>query len=221
VTALGLLPADQVRKAALLAFGTSVLLGFYLAALGGWPIVLIGLLSLLAGYCYSLGPYPLSGSPFGEALVVAFFGVAAVSGTAFLHGLAPEGRVLLLGGVIGLPAAAVLLVNNHRDRVQDAATGRRTLAILIGERRARGLYAALLALACGGGWLLVRPCAAGTAVFAPAALLAALLISRMMAWPVSPRLNQLIAGTSLFQILLLAALAGSAALCAAGGHGHG
>lgn len=217
VTALGLLKARQVRTGALLACGLAVLAGLYLALIGGWPIVVLGIVSLATGFLYSMGPYPLSGSPLGEGLVILFFGIAAVCGTGYLHGMLPDGRAVLLGLIIGLPAAAVLLVNNHRDRVQDARAGRRTLAILIGEQASRGVYALLLLTALALSLALARTCTAGPVALAPAALLAAILIRAMTRLPVSARLNRLIAGTSAFQALILAALVVSAALCGDGG----
>ncbi|WP_116132282.1 1,4-dihydroxy-2-naphthoate octaprenyltransferase [Tropicimonas sp. IMCC34043] len=212
MTSLGLLSAEHVRVAALLSFAVATLFGLYLAMLGGWPVVVIGLSSLAMGYLYSMGPYPLSGSPLGEGLVVAFFGVTAVAGTAYLNGAPVTLQSLCLGFVIGLPAAAVLLVNNHRDRVSDARSGRRTLAILLGVAGARRLYAGLLAASLLGALALGRPGPAGLLAFLPAAVLGALLIRALFRFPVSARLNRLIAGTSVFQILLLGAVVISGAL---------
>lgn len=203
LTALGLLDGARVRQGAALAFAFAVFGGLYLTALGGWPIVAIGLVSLALGYLYSMGPWPLSGQPFGEALVVAFFGVVAVSGTAWLQGVAPFGtETLRLGAIIGLPAAAVLMLNNHRDRVQDARAGRRTLAIVIGPTAARLAYFGFLlgALALA---LWARP----SLPLAPAGVLALWLGHAMWHWPISARLNRLLGQTALFQMLLLAGLA--------------
>lgn len=199
MTALGLLKAPQVRRGALAAFGVAVLAGLYLTALGGWPIVAIGLASLAFGYLYSMGPYPMSGLPFGEALVILFFGLVAVSGTAWLQDVAPLApQTLALGAMIGLPGAAVLMLNNHRDRAQDARAGRRTLAIVIGDRPSRLVYFAfLLGALAVAAWL--RP----ALTLAPAGLLALWLGHAMWHWPISARLNRLIAQTALFQMLLL------------------
>lgn len=203
LTALGLLDGARVRQGAALAFAVAVLGGLYLSALGGWPIVAIGLVSLALGYLYSMGPWPLSGLPFGEALVVAFFGVVAVSGTAWLQGVAPMApETLRLGLIIGLPAAAVLMLNNHRDRVQDARAGRRTLAILIGPTAARLAYFGFLL-----GALALALWAKPSLTLAPAGALALWLGHAMWHWPVSARLNRLLGQTALFQLLLLAGLA--------------
>ncbi|MFY0311849.1 1,4-dihydroxy-2-naphthoate octaprenyltransferase [Leisingera sp. D0M16] len=216
MTSLGLLAAEHVRAGALLAFVFASASGLYLTVLGGWPIAVLGLVSLSLGFCYSMGPYPLSGSPVGEALVIAFFGIAAVSGTAYLHGVPPNGKILLLGVVIGLPAAAVLLANNHRDRQQDARSGRRTLAIVIGIQASRALFAVLLLSSIAGSVFLVQPCALGALSFVPAAALAGFLIKLMACLPVSSSLNRLIFGTSVFQVLILLALVVSVAICSKG-----
>ncbi len=202
MTALGLLDAGAVRRGAALSFGIAGVAGLFLAGIGGWPVIALGLVSLALGFLYSMGPVPLSGQPVGEALVVGFFGVAAVSGTGWLMGLAPlAGETLLWGIMIGLPGAAVLMLNNHRDRVQDARAGRHTLAVLVGEGGARASYAAFLAGALGLGALL----APSPWLLAPAGL--GLWLSVAMArWPVSVRLNRLLGLTALFQLMLLLAV---------------
>lgn len=199
MTALGLLDGATVRRGALAAFGVAVLAGLYLVGIGGWPIMVIGLASLAFGYLYSMGPVPMSGLPFGEALVILFFGLVAVSGTAWLQGVAPFApQTLALGLVIGFPAAAVLMLNNHRDRAQDERAGRRTLAILLGERGARLVYFGLL-LAGLGIAASVWP---GLSLL-PAGAMALWLGHAMWHWPVSARLNRLLAQTAGYQILLL------------------
>lgn len=200
LTALGLLDGAQVRRGAAASFAVAVAGGLYLTALGGWPVVAIGLVSLLLGYLYSMGPWPMSGQPFGELLVITFFGLVAVSGTAWLQDVDPlSAASLRLGLIIGLPAAAVLLLNNHRDRAQDVRAGRRTLAILIGSTGARLLYFALLVGALAlAGWANLSPW------LLPASLLALWLGHAMWHWPVSARLNRLLGQTALFQILLVA-----------------
>lgn len=213
VTALGLLSAGHVRIAAMTAFGFAAILGAFLAVAGGWPIVALGICSLALGYLYSMGPYPLSGTPLGEILVILFYGIAAVTGTAWLNGTAMDAGSVALGAVIGLPAAAVLLVNNHRDRVSDARAGRRTLAILIGPKRSRWLYCGFLSLSLCGAIVLSAPCPAGWLAFVPPAALGAWLTRHMLQTPVSRALNGLIARTSLYQMLLLGAMGAALLLC--------
>jgi 1,4-dihydroxy-2-naphthoate octaprenyltransferase len=202
MVALGLLGGTEVKRAAAASFALAALAGLYLALVGGWPVIAVGLVSLMLGFFYSMGPRPLSGLPFGELLVILFFGLVAVSTTAWLQEVDPFApRTLLLGLTIGLPAAAVLMLNNHRDRVQDARAGRRTLAIVIGDRAARAVYVASLAAAVALAALMV----ASLWLLLPAAL-ALWLSAAIMRLPVSARLNALIGRTALFQLVLLIAI---------------
>ena len=146
VTAAGWATATQVKKGAQIAFGLAFILGVYLAILGGWPIIAIGLTSLAAGAAYSGGPRPISYTPLGELFVWGFFGVLAVVGTHWLQTGHTTAAAWISGASLGLPAAAVLLVNNLRDRVEDTAAGRRTLAAVLGEQRSRHLYALFMLL---------------------------------------------------------------------------
>ncbi len=148
VTAAGLLAAASVERGAAACFAGAALGGLYLVFLGGWPILTLGLLSILCGWLYSSGPRPISATPFGEIFVIAFFGLGATCGTYWLAVERPGHAAFLApivaGLALGLFAAAVLLFNNHRDRVEDARNGRRTLAILLGPQGSAALYAALM-----------------------------------------------------------------------------
>ncbi len=212
MTGLGLLDAGMVRRAAVLAFGVAAGVGLWLAMIGGWPVVAIGLVSLGLGYFYSMGPRPLSHTALGEALVVLFFGIIAVGGTVYLHGQPLSGMVLLVGIITGLPAAAVLLLNNHRDRELDQIAGRRTLAIVIGLTATRRLYAVLLIAALSGGFAVAVSNAKSMLPLMPAVGLAVILAATMARTQISPRLNRLIAGTVGFQMLLLLGIAVAMAL---------
>jgi 1,4-dihydroxy-2-naphthoate octaprenyltransferase len=207
MTALGLLGAGEVRAGAAAAFLVAALAGSWLVVLGGWPIAAIGVVSLALGYLYSMGPFPLSATPVGELLVIAFFGVVAVAGTVWLHGAPVTPDVLSAGFFLGLPAASVLLVNNHRDRVSDAAGGRRTLAILIGENASRAAFSALN-LSAFGGLLWVHGVCRDNALAIAAVAIFALYLSWLMAiLAVSRALNGVLALTALYQFALLAAFA--------------
>jgi 1,4-dihydroxy-2-naphthoate octaprenyltransferase len=144
VSERGWLSPRQVLACAHAAFALAVLCGGVLVWAGGWPILAIGAVSVLAGYAYSAGPWPISRGPLGELFVIVFFGIVAVGGVVYLNAGALTPVALLAGLIMGLPAAAVLLVNNTRDRVGDARAGRRTLAILLGPARARLAYAGLM-----------------------------------------------------------------------------
>lgn len=207
MTALGLLDGTTVRKAAGLSFAMAVLAGLPLVAAGGWPVIAVGLVSLLLGYAYSMGPLPLSHTPTGEVIVILFFGVVAVSGTAFVQGAEMSGDVALAGLIMGLPSSAVLLLNNHRDRHTDARAGRKTLAILLGVPGARLLYGLLLLAAAA----LLAALPAMRALPVAAMVLAAALLS-MAVWrtPVSAALNRFLPLTVFYQALLLAVMVLSA-----------
>jgi 1,4-dihydroxy-2-naphthoate octaprenyltransferase len=144
VTAAGLLDAATVEKGAAACFAAAVLGGLYLVAVGGWPILSLGLVSILCGWLYSSGPAPISATPFGELFVIAFFGLGATCGTFFLAAGRLDPSAVFAGVALGFFAAAVLLVNNHRDRIEDRRNGRRTLAILLGPRASAMLYVGLM-----------------------------------------------------------------------------
>jgi len=217
VTAAGLITARRVHGAALIAFAVASLCGLGLIVLGGWPILVIGVASLLCAVLYSSGPWPIAATPFGEVFVFIFFGLAAVAGTYYLHAGTVTPRALLLGAVVGLPAAAVLLVNNHRDRVSDARNGRKTLAIIAGVGGARILYGALLVAALAAATILAAPsCALGWLVLAPAMALTAWQSLRFARHPIDAGLNRMLAATAGLQAVLAASALIAILPCAAG-----
>jgi 1,4-dihydroxy-2-naphthoate octaprenyltransferase len=144
VTQAGLIAPGQVLAATLLVFGLAALVGLYLVALGGWPILLVGALSILAGLAYTGGPYPLGYHGLGDLFVFVFFGLVAVVGSAYLQ----TGQIELaaLGAALptGLLVTAILVVNNLRDAETDRAAGKMTLAARFGRRAARVEYAAFV-----------------------------------------------------------------------------
>ena len=143
--AMGWVSPGQMRVAMVLAFGAALLVGLYLLGVAGWPIFAVGLVSILAGYAYTGGPFPLGYHGLGEVTVFLFFGVVAVCGTLFVQSLRLEPIALLASIPVGALAAAVLVVNNLRDVEGDAAAGKRTLAVRWGRSGARVEYTALLA----------------------------------------------------------------------------
>ncbi len=144
-TAEGWLPEAAVHRAAMLVFAIAFLSGLTLVTVGGLPILIVGIVSVMAGLAYSGGPWPISHSCLGEVFVWLFFGLVAVAGTWFLHtGITPGWPALTAGAVVGSPAAGVLVVNNTRDREQDQANGRRTFPVVFGLDASRLEYAVLL-----------------------------------------------------------------------------
>jgi 1,4-dihydroxy-2-naphthoate polyprenyltransferase len=146
VTASGLLTAASVKRGATACFAAAALLGCYLVFVGGWPILLLGVLSIVSGWAYTGGPLPIAYTPFGELFVVAFFGVGAVCGTYWLCTTDVGAPAVETGFALGFLAGAVLLVNNYRDAEADARVGRKTLAIVVGPHISVWIYATLLLL---------------------------------------------------------------------------
>jgi len=143
-TQSGLIPAKQVKAGMLVAIILSVIPGLYLASVGGWPVILIGLFSFAAALAYSGGPYPLASHGLGDLFVFIFFGLVAVCGTYYVQALHLTRMVLIMGVLEGLLITAILVVNNLRDIHTDRQTGKRTLAVIIGERGSRIEYLLLL-----------------------------------------------------------------------------
>lgn len=204
VTALGWASPGRVRAMALACFLGAALVGLYLAWLGGWPILALGVASLAAGWAYSGGPRPIAYTALGELFVLAFFGLGAVGGTVWLQlgALAPE--VLVLGIAIGLPACAVLMANNYRDLEADRLVGRRTLAIRLGADGSKAAYAGMVLAPFA---VLMSPAAPdGGWVALAAAPMAIKLVLSFATTPRGPAFNAILAATAKFQ-LALAALA--------------
>lgn len=195
-TAQGWLSGARVKRGAALSFGAAFLLGIYLAAVGGWPIVALGLASLAAGYAYSGGFRPIAYSASGELFVFLFFGLFAVTGSHYLQTLTLSGAAAAAGAALGLLAAAVLTVNNYRDLESDRRAGRMTLCQRLGRERSRRLYALLL---LAPFLLLLHPAILFWALL-PALPLALLLIRRLYREPPGAGLNRLLAATARFQL---------------------
>jgi 1,4-dihydroxy-2-naphthoate octaprenyltransferase len=134
VTASGLIHARHVKMAAFACFGGAMLAGIPLLIRGGWPLLVIGLTSIAAGYVYTGGPYPLAYNGLGELFVMVFFGLVAVGGTYYLQVLGYGASAAIAGIAAGSLANVLLSVNNLRDAEGDAKTGKRTLAVRLGSR---------------------------------------------------------------------------------------
>ena len=166
VTQSGLISQDAVRRGIVIAFGLALIPGAWLVWVGGWTILAIGLLSILCGLAYTGGPWPFGYHGLGDLFVFIFFGLIAVTGTAYLQLGAWSSFSLAIAVPIGLLVTNILVVNNLRDLPTDRAAGKRTLAVRLGDRAARAQYIGATALAyiiptvmgfTGGGryWLLL------------------------------------------------------------------
>ena len=143
-TSTGLLTPREVRLAIVLAVAATILVGLPLVARWGLPVLLMGLGSVTAALAYMGGPRPIAYTPFGELMVFIFFGLIAVIGSGYIQLGTVTPALATAGAAIGALAAAVLVVNNHRDIAHDASTGRRTFGVRFGARASAGLYAVLM-----------------------------------------------------------------------------
>lgn len=147
VTQSGLLRPEQVRLGMVVTFTLAALAGLYLIAVGGWPILVIGMSSILAALAYSGGPFPLGSHGLGDLFVFIFFGLVAVGGTYYVQARALTAFILLAATPVGLLITDILVVNNLRDIESDARAGKHTLAVLLGDRGTRAEYVLLAAVA--------------------------------------------------------------------------
>ena len=144
VTQGGLIPATEVKVGMMMVFILSLIPGFYLLAVGGLPVLIIGLVCICAALVYSGGPFPLASHGLGDLFVFIFFGLVAVGGTYYVQALKLTPLIWLLGVIEGLLITAILVVNNLRDIESDRQTGKRTLAVIIGIRGSQIEYMLLL-----------------------------------------------------------------------------
>ena len=202
-TALGLLTPRQVRWATRGCFALATVFGLMLAWRGGWPILIAGVASALAAMAYSGGPRPISYTPFGDFVVFFFFGLVAVGGTYYLQTLSLTPGVLVAATMVGLPATAVLVVNNYRDLDPDTQVGKRTLAVCLGRAFTRWEYAVLMLapFALLGALARLTPLSATLLIPLLALPMAAALVRRFWHETPGPAFNALLARTAKFQVL--------------------
>lgn len=145
----GAITQDKIRPRVVLAtalasLASATLLGVYLCAETSWLLMAVGLVCMLVGYLYTGGPYPIAATPFGELFSGGFMGLGITLIAYFLQRGAVGLREIAVAVPVALLIAAILTANNIRDRVGDAASGRRTLAILLGHKGAVIFLASLL-----------------------------------------------------------------------------
>ena len=128
----GLLTTDKLKLGIIISFSLAILFGFYLVTIGGYMIILIGLLSIISGILYTSGPYPLGYNGLGDIFVFIFFGIIAVMGTYYLQTLTINVESFICGIIMGSLSTAILVVNNIRDVITDADSGKNTLAVKLG-----------------------------------------------------------------------------------------
>ena len=147
LVASGLATAAQVKRAAFISFGIASIAGIWLSLLSSPWLMVVGVAAIAAAWGYTGGKNPYGYSGLGEVSVFVFFGLTATIGTFYSQ----TGRVTALSILCAVPmgalSCAILVVNNIRDRAQDELVGKRTLAVRVGDSKARKGSVALLAIA--------------------------------------------------------------------------
>ena len=133
----GLISTSEMKLGIITVFGFAFLLGLYLVYAAGIVILIIGVISILAGFAYTAGPYPLAYNGLGDVFVFAFFGIVGTTGTYYLH----LHEFSLLSFLIAVPVGAlitnILVVNNYRDIEEDREADKYTLAVKLGKKFTR------------------------------------------------------------------------------------
>ncbi len=200
VTQSGLIAPQTVLAAGAACFTLAVAVGISLVARGGWPFVVVGLASVLAGWAYTGGPYPLGYHGLGDLFVMVFFGLVAVPGTFYAQALQLAPAVWPAAVAVGATGTMILVVNNLRDMETDARAGKHTLVVRFGRGFGRAEYVGLLLLA------LAMPVVMVALGWTRRPVLLALLAAPLV-WPPLSRvlrstgtaLNPALGGTARFQ----------------------
>ena len=197
VTTAGLLTPGQVKAGMVVVFGLAALAGLYLIAIGGWPILVVGVASILAAVAYTIGPLPFGYYGLGDVAVFVFFGLIAVVGTYYVQALRVTPLAILAAVPMGCLITGILVVNNIRDADTDRAAGKRTLAVLLGRRSARIEYIALIVVAYAIPFVLWLGLGLRPTVLLPALTLPlAIRLIRTVLDVLGPPLNRALGGTA-------------------------
>ena len=208
VTTAGLLTPGQVETGMWVVFGLAAVCGLYLINIGGWPILVIGLASIVSGIAYTGGPFPLGYNGLGDVFVFIFFGLAAVLGTYYVQAGPPALPAALAALAMGALVTNILVVNNVRDADTDRAAGKRTVAVLFGRPAARAEYVVLAVLAYAVPALLFFSAHASPWIFLPwLSLPLAVRHTRNLYSQTGPILNQTLGGTAQLAALFAALFA--------------
>lgn len=170
LTASGLATAQSVKRAAFIAFGLSAIAGLVLATMTSWWLIAVGAAAILAAWGYTGGKNPYGYIGLGELFVFIFFGLVATVGTYFVQVEVITLDSILIAIPMGTFSCALLAINNIRDRALDGPAGKKTLAVRLGDRKARYFFATLIALGYLATLLLFNPWILLTLLTAPIAV---------------------------------------------------
>jgi len=140
----GLTTPGNVKRAVVAAFGVALAAGSVLVIRVGWELIPVGIAAVAAGWFYTGGPRPYGYAGLGEAFVFTFFGLVATVGSTYVQLDHLTWLSAGCGVAVGSLATAILVVNNLRDIPGDQVSGKRTLAVRLGDNRTRFLYVALM-----------------------------------------------------------------------------
>lgn len=194
----GLIALDHLRIGILVTFALAAVIGLYLVMVGGWPILALGVASLLSAIAYTGGPFPIGYHGLGDLFVFVFFGLGAVCGTYYVQALSLTPQAVTAAIPIGALTTAILVVNNLRDIETDRRVGKRTLAVMIGPRATRMEYLMLLAVAYAAPFLLWSAGSSSVWTLLPwlTLPLAVRLTRTLFLTTEGPPLNKALAGTA-------------------------
>ena len=170
ITASGLATPASVKAAAFISFGVGAVAGLGLAVMTSWWLIAVGLISILAAWGYTGGKNPYGYLGLGELFVFIFFGVVATVGTFYVQTESITANSVLASIPMGTFACALLAINNIRDRALDAPAGKKTLAVRLGDRKARYFFVALIVLGYLAVLAMGKPWALLTLITIPVAL---------------------------------------------------
>jgi 1,4-dihydroxy-2-naphthoate octaprenyltransferase len=170
ITASGLATPASVKAAAFISFGVAAVAGLGLALMTSWWLIAVGLISILAAWGYTGGKNPYGYLGLGELFVFIFFGVVATVGTFYVQTESITANSVLASIPMGTFACALLAINNIRDRALDAPAGKKTLAVRLGDRKARYFFVALIVLGYLAVLAMGKPWALLTLITFPVAL---------------------------------------------------
>jgi 1,4-dihydroxy-2-naphthoate polyprenyltransferase len=211
VTSAGLLTPRQVAAGMWAAFGVAAAAGLTLVFIGGWPVLVAGVASIVAALAYTAGPLPLGYYGLGDLAVFIFFGLVGTIGTYYVQALEVTPLAAASAVPVGALITAILVVNNLRDADTDRAAGKRTLAVLLGRRGARIEYLALMLIAYVTPVVLLLFFDQRAWILFPLLTLPlAFRLTQAVFTTLGPALNRTLAGTS--QLALIYSLAFAAGL---------